>query len=96
MSHHNHVPFFVTQMRKISLKLKLSKIQYKKSQMFHPDQMFYCQCELFIPKLNKTFADPVMNMTMNKFKAPHHLLFKANETAMASYCVYSPQVTTRL
>lgn len=43
-----------TNEKKKSLKLKLSKIQYKKSQMYHPDKMFYCQCWLFIPKQNNS------------------------------------------
>lgn len=40
------------------LKLKLSKIHYKRSQMYPTDKLFYCQCGLLISERNKPFADP--------------------------------------
>lgn len=48
---------------------------------------------LINPKTKQQFADPVVSMNINKCKASHNLIFKADETVMASHCIYSPQVT---
>lgn len=67
---------------------KVTNVSLKTKCFFFPRQ-----CWLIIPKTKQQFADPIVNMNINKRKASHHLIFKADETVIASHWINSPQVT---
>lgn len=76
------------ELKKKGLKLKLSRIQYKRSQMYHPDKRFYCHGWLFIPKLKQAFTSSIMITNIKKNWQTSSPNIKAGEYVVATCCIY--------
>lgn len=83
----------VTRMKKKMPKTKAFKDTIQKVTNVSPRQNVLPSVSIIYPKTKQQFADPIVNMNINKRKASHHLILKADETVMASRCIYSPHVT---